>query len=62
VLHAWDLVMLAFCLALASLSLVRGLAGLLVGRGALGVLEALVLVLAGAGGLIGAVLVYHGPG
>ena len=60
-LHAWNLAALALCLALASLSLVRGLAGLIVRRNALGLLEAVVLVVAGVGGLTGSVLVYHIP-
>ena len=62
-LHAWNLAALAVCLALASLSLVRGLAGMVVvGRDTPGRLEAAALVLAGIVGLAGAALMHHSPG
>jgi hypothetical protein len=60
-LHAWIVLALALCAILASLSLVRGVAGLLVARAALGRLEAAALFLAGIAGWIGATLVYHWP-
>ncbi len=58
-LHAWNLITLAFCAALALLSLLRGIAGLIVARGALPRLESATLCLASVAGWIGIALIYH---
>jgi hypothetical protein len=57
ILHAWILLTLTFSCILASLALIRGLAGLLAGRGFLARLEALLLTLTGLAGWFGALLI-----
>lgn len=59
-LHAWNLVALAFCAILASLSLLRGIAGLIAVRTVLGGLESVTLGLGGLAGWVGIVIIYHG--
>ena len=61
-LHGWTLLALAFCLTLASLSLVRGIANLIVARQMLVWAEAGALLLAGIVGWIGALLVHRSAG
>lgn len=61
-LRAWEYAALGICLILASLSLVRGLAGLLVARHALMRAEGGALLLAGIVGWIGVFLVLRTPG
>lgn len=58
-LHAWLLIALAFCAILASLSLLRGVAGLVVVRTLLGGLEAVALSAGGVVGWIVLILVCH---
>lgn len=58
-LHSWDLLALAVCALLASLALLRGIAGLITASGALARLEALALSLVGLGGWGGVVLARH---
>jgi hypothetical protein len=58
-LHAWMLMALAFCAILASLSLLRGMAGLVAVRTLLGGLEAAALAGGGVAGWIVLILVYH---
>jgi len=61
-LRAWEYAALGLCLILASLSLMRGLAGLVVARQALARAEGGALLLAGVAGWIGIVLVYRTAG
>lgn len=61
-LHLWTILLLVFCAGLATVALLRGLAGLLVGRGALARLEAAALTLVGLAGWIGLLIVRRGPG
>ncbi len=58
-LHAWVLAALIFCAVLASLSLLRGVAGLLAVRTLLGGLEAAALSAGGVAGWIVLVVVFH---
>ena len=55
--HAWDAFVLALCLALMAVALVRGMAGVLVARNVLPRLEAIALTIAGVVGLIGVLVV-----
>jgi hypothetical protein len=61
-LRAWEYAALGFCLVLASLALLRGLAGLFVARQAVAGAESGALVLAGIAGWIGVFMVVRGPG
>ena len=58
-LHAWKLIALAFCAILASLSLLRGAAGLITARTVPGGLESAALGLGGVAGWIVLILVSH---
>lgn len=61
-LQGWTLLALAFCLTLASLSLVRGIANLIVARQMPVRAEAAALLLTGIVGWIGALLVHRSAG
>jgi hypothetical protein len=58
-LHSWDLLALAFSALLASLALLRGIAGLLTAPGVFHRLEAGALALVGLGGWGGVLLARH---
>jgi hypothetical protein len=58
----WTIVTVAFCAGLAAIALLRGLAGLVVGRAWLGRLEAVALLFAGLVGWLVLALSRHVPG
>lgn len=58
-LHAWNLIALAFCASLATLALARGQAEFLAMPGVLGKMEGAALTLAGVAGWVG-ILILHG--
>lgn len=60
-LQAWNVGVLAFSAGLASLSLLRGGAGLIVATTTMERLEAAALLLAGIGGWLGAAMLFHRP-